>query len=68
VSQLSTIKELLGHKTEAMTRRYTHLSPEYKKSTVELLCNKVENFWDLEEKAGPAPISMDQKSNQAIVH
>ncbi|HBU69635.1 MAG TPA: hypothetical protein DEE98_04550 [Elusimicrobia bacterium] len=64
---ISTIKELLGHKTEAMTRRYTHLSPEYKKSTVELLCNKVDNFWKPEEKAETTPTMMDHKISQATV-
>jgi len=32
-----TVMELLGHKTPAMTVRYSHLSPGYLKSAVEVL-------------------------------
>lgn len=32
-----TIKELLGHKTIAMTLRYAHLTPDYKRKAVERL-------------------------------
>jgi hypothetical protein len=31
-----------------MTLRYAHLSPNYKRSTVELLCNRLETFWSPE--------------------
>lgn len=34
---LKTIGEILGHKTAAMTERYSHLTPEHKKQAVELL-------------------------------
>jgi integrase len=34
---LKTIGEILGHKTAAMTERYSHLSPGHKKNAVELL-------------------------------
>jgi len=44
-ADIMTVKELLGHKTLAMTLRYSHLSPNYKRSTVELLCNRVDTFW-----------------------
>jgi len=44
-ADILTVKELLGHKTLAMTLRYSHLSPNFKRSTVELLCNRLETFW-----------------------
>jgi integrase len=34
---LKTIGEILGHKTAAMTERYSHLTPEHKKQAVEML-------------------------------
>jgi integrase len=40
-ADILTVKELLGHKTLEMTLRYSHLSPDYKKSTVELLSNNL---------------------------
>ncbi len=36
---LTTIKELLGHKTLAMTLRYAHLAPSHKQKAVEMLDN-----------------------------
>jgi len=35
-----TIKELLGHKTLAMTLRYAHLAPDFKRAAVERLANR----------------------------
>jgi integrase len=32
-----TVGEILGHKTAAMTERYSHLTPEHKKQAVEML-------------------------------
>ena len=34
---LKTVQELMGHKTIAMTARYSHLSPEYKLTALETL-------------------------------
>jgi site-specific recombinase XerD len=34
---IRTIAELLGHKTLAMTMRYTHLAPDYQRAAVERL-------------------------------
>jgi site-specific recombinase XerD len=37
---LNTVRELLGHKSLAMTLRYTHLAPEHKAAAVEALMGK----------------------------
>jgi hypothetical protein len=36
-ADLRTVQELLGHKTLAMTLRYSHLAPAHLQSTVRLL-------------------------------
>lgn len=41
---LTTVKELLGHKTINMTMRYAHLSPKHKKVAVEYLCSKLKSI------------------------
>jgi integrase len=41
---LTTIKELLGHKTLAMTMRYAHLAPSHKKKAVEELDQLHDNY------------------------
>ena len=38
---LTTIKELLGHKTLAMTLRHAHLSPSHKVKAVDVLDNTI---------------------------
>ena len=44
---ITTIKELLGHKTLAMTMRYAHLSPSHKAKAVEVL----DGIFNVEEKS-----------------
>jgi hypothetical protein len=34
---IRTVQELLGHKTIAMTLRYSHLSPDHKRKAMEAL-------------------------------
>jgi hypothetical protein len=39
--ELYALKDILGHKTIAMTQRYAHLSPAYKRAMVE----RMEQIW-----------------------
>jgi integrase len=52
---LTTIKELLGHKTLAMTLRYAHLAPSHKVKAVDILdnaINRMSNIQELYKKEG----------------
>ena len=44
---LYTLKEILGHKSIAMTQRYAHLSPAYKQAMV----RQIERIWEKPAKA-----------------
>ena len=37
---LTTVRELMGHKDIRMTLRYSHLSPDHKKRGVDMLCKR----------------------------
>jgi site-specific recombinase XerD len=37
---LMTIRELMGHKTMAMTLRYSHLSPGHRRTAIERLVTR----------------------------
>lgn len=52
-ADLPTVKELLGHKTIAMTMRYAHPSPEHKRKAVESL-SMVENGHQMDTKQDSA--------------
>jgi site-specific recombinase XerD len=43
---LTTVKELLGHKTIEMTMRYSHLSPSHKREAVGKLESRMDTYMD----------------------
>jgi integrase len=43
---ITTVKELLGHKTLAMTMRYAHLAPSHKVKAVEVLGKRLASYED----------------------
>jgi integrase len=47
---LSTVKELLGHRSMEMTLRYAHLSQGHKSKAVEGLGQEMDHFWTNEPK------------------
>ena len=42
---LNTIRELMRHKSLAMTQRYAHLSKDHKSRAVEVLAGRMDAFW-----------------------
>jgi len=40
-ASLLAVSTLLGHRDLSMTKRYTHLSPEYLKNGVELISDRI---------------------------
>lgn len=51
---LNTVRELLGHKTLAMTLRYSHLSKDHKTRAVEVLSHRMDTFRTPSEEKGAA--------------
>ena len=47
---LTTVKELLGHKTITMTMRYSHLAPSHKVKAVEILDQLHDNYMTIQAK------------------
>ena len=47
-----------------MTLRYSYLSPDFKRSTVELLSTRMDTFWTLLENRGKLP---EVKKEEVIV-
>lgn len=48
---LNTIRELMRHKSLAMTQRYAHLSKDQKAKAVDVLADQMDTIWILEPKS-----------------
>jgi hypothetical protein len=61
---LYTVKELLGHKTLAMTMRYAHHNPESLRASVELLdkCDKSVTIGAAAALEGKKPFKINSRS------
>lgn len=57
---LRTVQELMGHKTMAMTCRYSHLSPEHTQAAVD----RLQNFGT---QAGPTDTKTDTAPKAAVM-
>ena len=62
---LTTVKELLGHKTLVMTLRYSHLSQGHKKKAVESVGAILSGHY-LDTKAKPLVSALDTSEAQPI--
>ncbi len=51
---ITTVKELLGHKTLAMTLRYAHLAPSHKVNAVSLLDSSLNDHSSIQKVYNPA--------------
>jgi integrase len=64
---LYALKEILGHKSVAMTQRYAHLSPAYKRAMVD----RMEQIWIKPEQgmagAEPSKVGFQNSARHALV-
>ena len=58
-ADLTTVKELMGHKTLAMTMRYAHLSTAHRVAAVRLLDAPAASADDGQTGTKPAPAATD---------
>ncbi len=58
------LKDILGHKTIAMTQRYAHLSPAYKRSMVE----RMEKIWARPVQPPAAPERLEAPPHRLARH
>ncbi len=64
-ADLATVKELMGHKTLAMTMRYAHLSTAHRVAAVRLLDAPVGNGDDAPTGTKPAPAACEDANDAA---
>ena len=64
--ELYALKDILGHKTIAMTQRYAHLSPAYRRSMVD----RMEQIWSKppSQPIGPTAVKSNTGNSQRHGH